>query len=160
MAGVRVTFRRLSGKGPNRLERAAASLVNEVRDAMNQQILTAVDIMQSEPPVRFPRNGGRPYIRTHTYANSWQPIFARASGGRLEGGIRGSAVDPWGTDYTVAVGGDAHGEGQLGIHEETGWPLAVDALEGRSSGVVLTRAPIPFGDRIRVAVRRVLRGDE
>lgn len=144
---VVVRLRRLAGKH-NKLENMAKNIVSETQDAMNQQILAAVDVMQSEPPEKL----GSQYVRTHRYADSWQPIFARPSGGRLEGGIRGNAVDERGHNYTVYVGGDSHGEGQQQQHFETGWPLAVDALEGRvsNSGVRL----VPFGERIRQAVHR------
>jgi hypothetical protein len=150
---VTVTFRRLAGRRRN-IASVGVAIVSEVQDAMNAQILTAVDIMRSEPP---PKAGSK-YIRTHTYANSWRPIFARASGGRLEGGISGNAVDPSGTNYTERVGGDKHGEGQIQMHADTRWPLAVDALEGRTTGVMLTPVkPQLFRNRVRKAVRKAIR---
>lgn len=141
---VIIRFRRLAGKH-NKLANMANNIVNDVQQAMIEQIQQAVDIMGSEPPPK-PESS---YQRIHNYADSWQPIFPRASGGRLEGGIIGG----FGLRYAVYVGGDSHGDGQQQQHFDTGWPLAAEAIDGIApGGVRLTSA----GDRIRNAVHHTV----
>lgn len=143
---VTATFRRLSGKH-NKLERMAVNIVSETQQAMLSQVLQALDIMRSEPPLKL----GSKYVRTHKYSTSWQPVFPHASGGRLEAGIQGNAVDPYGANYTELVGGDSEGRGQLEMHYNTGWPLAKEALNGVApTGVRLTS----FADRMKQAVHK------
>jgi hypothetical protein len=150
---VVATFRRLAGTKRN-LRTVGARIVNEVQEAMNAQILDAVDVMHSEPPLKI----GSSYIRSHRYSSSWRPILAHPSGGRLEGGIAGNAVDSENfKNYTMWVGGDEYGGGQQQQHYDTGWPVAALALEGLPTGSGLRRAK-PFVDRVRKAVRKAVRG--
>lgn len=148
---VTATFRRLSGKH-NRLANAAQAVVDETTKAMNKRVLDALGIMNSEPPLKV----GSRYVRTHTYSRSWRPIFARASGGRLQAGIGGNAIDPRGHNYTVAVGGDSRGEGQIEMHETTGWPVAKEALEGKATGQNLSSFRTDIAEAMHRAFRKNL----
>lgn len=133
---VIATFTRARGRpGKSKLDNMAANLRSELEQAMISQILTAVDIMNEEPP---PKPDSK-YERTHRYSTSWIPFFPRRQGDRLVAGISGNAVDERGHNYTVWVGGDEAGFGQQAQHTETGWPLAAIALRGGRGSVSFQR---------------------
>lgn len=148
---VIATFTRARGRpGKSKLDNMAANLRSELEQAMISQVLTAVDIMQEEPP---PKPDGT-YVRTHRYANSWIPFFPRRQGDRLVAGISGNAIDDRGHNYTTFVGGDAAGVGQQPQHAETGWPLARLALDGVRASGSFERDSLPFFRAVERAIKR------
>jgi hypothetical protein len=149
MSVVATITRLRKHRGPSNLENMAANLVNEVRDAMDDQIIAALRIMHTEPPP--PPDSS--YERTHRYSGSWEPVPPHRTLAGLVGGIKGDAVDERGHDYTVWVGGDSVGTGQQDQHAQTGWPLAALALAGISAGVAIQRGE-DFVSRVRKAVQR------
>lgn len=130
------------------LEKMATNLRSELQQAMIEQVLQAVDIMQEE----VPEKPDSTYVRTGNYQRSWTPVFPRQQGDRLVAGIAGSGWDGR-HDYTVYVGGDETGFGQQEQHATTGWPLASLAIRGIRSGGAFTRGD-DFVERIRRAVVR------
>lgn len=148
MAVIATFSRSRQKKGVSQLDKMAANLRNELEQAMIEQVLQAVDIMQEEPPEKPDSN----YIRTHRYSTSWTPMFPRKQGDRLVAGIFGNAFDGR-HNYTVYVGGDERGFGQQPQHAETGWPLAVLALQGGRASGAFTRGD-DFVTKVRRAIQR------
>lgn len=148
---VVATFSRLRRhRGSTNLENMARNLVNEVKDAMDDQVIRAIEIMRYEPPPP-PESS---YERSHRYSGSWEPIPPHPGKGGLVAGIRGNAVDPDnGKNYTVWVGGDEAGTGQQMQHSVTGWPLAALAIQGIQSSGAFSRGD-DFIQRVARAVRR------
>lgn len=146
---VTAMFSRARAHRDSKLDKMAASLVNEIKDSMDDQVIQAVRIMHTEPPPK----ASSTYERTHKYSTSWEPIPAHLGKGGLVAGIRGNAVDPRGHNYTVYVGGDETGTGQQPQHAETGWPLAALAIQGLSVGISV-QAGDDFVRRIQKAIQR------
>lgn len=116
-------IRAVGGK-PRRLELMARGALSEVVIYMDQHLDKALKTMQTEPPLK----AGSHYVRTHTYQRSWHRTDVRLTNEGLIGSLNSNAVDPYGSHYTVVVGGNEQGVGQLEMHRDTKWPLLAGVL--------------------------------
>lgn len=131
---------------PTRLKAIADGLLGEVVVLMDRQLDDALKIMQTEPPPKLDSS----YIRTHTYQRSWRRTDVRSTSSGLIGTLNSDAIDPEGKHYSEIVGGDESGEGQLGMHRDTGWPLVAVALrEGELGGR-------SFSSKLRAVIRKAV----
>lgn len=115
---------RAVGGSKRRLELIAKGVLGEVVVYMDKHLDKGLRIMQTEPPPK----AGSFYVRTHTYQRSWTRTDVRLTNEGLIGSLNSNAVDPYGAHYTVIVGGDEQGVGQLEMHSSTGWPLLAEVL--------------------------------